>query len=407
MKNLPVIYLLKPLRRAVLVSICGLLPLGLQADTDHLNMDQESLLLASLGDLQQNQMTGAMDKLRTLIKEQPDFRLAQLIYADLMAAQGGTLSAVGNNGQSDKKTLQGLISEARARMSVDRYKPAPGTIPSSLLQMSPKQQHVIVIDTSLSRLYLFKNNHGTPQLIKDYYVSYGRGGVDKRKRGDLKTPLGVYFTTGRLTDDQLPPRYGSGALPINYPNAWDQRLGNTGSGIWVHGSPKDTFSRAPQASEGCLSLSNNHFTELDQIVDFTDTPVLIGTHFDWIDPQSWQQKQKAFIEVVDSWRKDWESLDTDTYLSHYSEQFNNGKMGFNRFAEHKRRVNGSKSFIDVGIHNLSIYQHPDNPNMFVATFTQDYKSDNYSGSGLKRQYWVNEGGQWRIAYEGDPQKGKP
>ncbi|WP_417224915.1 L,D-transpeptidase family protein [Amphritea sp.] len=391
----------------MLVSLCGLFPLGVHADTDTLSLDQESLLLASLGDLQQNQMTGAMDKLRTLIKEQPDFRLAQLIYADLMAAQGGTLSAVGNNGRSDKKTLQGLISEARARMSVDRYKPQPGTIPGSLLQMSPKQKHVIVIDTNLSRLYLFENNNGMPQLIKDYYVSYGRGGVDKRKRGDLKTPLGVYFTTGRLTDDQLPPRYGTGALPINYPNAWDQRLGNTGSGIWVHGSPKDTFSRPPQASEGCLSLSNNHFSELDQIVDFTDTPVLIGTHFEWLDPDSWKQKKKAFTEVVDSWRKDWESRDTDTYLTHYSEKFNNGKMGFNRFAQHKRRVNSSKSFIDVDIENLSIYQHPDKPDLFVATFKQNYKSDNYSGSSLKRQYWVKENGQWRIAYEGDPQKGKP
>ncbi|MDO6564424.1 L,D-transpeptidase family protein [Amphritea sp. 1_MG-2023] len=407
MKSLPVIYLLKPLRKAVLVSLCGLLPLSVQADTENFSLDQESLLLASLGDLQQNQMTGAMDKLRALIKEQPDFRLAQLIYADLMAAQGGALSTVGNNGRSDKKTLQGLISEARARMSVDRYKPQPDTIPGSLLQMSPKQKHVIVIDTNLSRLYLFENHNGLPKLIKDYYVSYGRGGVDKRKRGDLKTPLGVYFTTGRLTDEQLPPRYGSGALPINYPNAWDQRLGNTGSGIWVHGSPKDTFSRPPQASEGCLSLSNNHFTELDNIVDFAATPVLIGTHFEWLDAQRWQQKKQAFAAVVDNWRAAWESRNSDTYLGYYSTSFNNGKMGYNRFSEHKRRVNESKTFIEVDIENLSIYQHPDNAELFVATFTQNYKSDNYSGSSLKRQYWVNEEGQWRIAYEGDPQKGKP
>ena len=230
----------------MLVSLCSLLPFSALAEDTPLSLDQETLLLASLGDLQQNQMNGAMDKLRVLLKEQPDFKLAQLIYADLMAAQVGTISSMGNNDLTDQKALQGLISEARARMSVDRYKPKPDTIPGSLLKMSANQKHVIVVDTNLSRLYLFENHDGVPKLIRDYYVSYGRGGVDKRKRGDLKTPLGVYFTTGRLTDEQLPPRYGSGALPINYPNAWDQRLGHTGSGIWVHGSPKDTFSRAPQ-----------------------------------------------------------------------------------------------------------------------------------------------------------------
>ena len=62
---------------------------------------------------------------------------------------------------------------------------------------------------------------------------------------------------------------------------------------------------------------------------------------------------------------------------------------------------------DVDIENLSIYQHPDNPDMFIATFTQNYESDNYSSRSVKRQYWINEAGRWHIAYEGEPQKGKP
>lgn len=367
--------------------------------------DRETLLLASLGDLQNNQMNGAVSKLKTLLEQQPDFRLAQLIYADLLAAQGAPLSAVGNN--SDSKTLQGLISEARARVSISASKPDPGTIPDSLLKMSPEQEHAIVIDLKNSRLYLFENRDGVPELIRDYYVSYGRGGVDKRKRGDLKTPLGVYFTTGRLKDEQLPPRYGTGALPLNYPNAWDTRLGNTGSGIWVHGSPKDTFSRPPKASEGCLSLSNNHFTELDGIVDFNATPVLIGTEFKWLDRNAWLAKQTSLQQVVEQWRDDWKSLDADNYLAHYASSFNSGDMDYGQFSEHKRRVNGGKSFIDVELENLSIYQHPDKPDMFIATFLQDYRSDNYSGSGMKRQYWIKEDGQWKIAYEGKPHKGKP
>lgn len=400
-------FLKKPFRRTLLSLLCAALPLTSVAQDKVSDIDQETLLLASLGDLQQNQVSGAVDKLRTLVKEQPDFKLAQLIYADLLASQSGSLVAVGNNGRSDQKTLQGLINEARARLSVAQYKPEPGTIPGSLLQMSDDQEHVIVIDTNLSRLYLFENQNGLPVLIKDYYVSYGRGGVDKRKRGDLRTPLGVYFTTGRLTDEELPQRYGTGALPINYPNAWDVRLGNTGSGIWVHGSPKDTFSRPPQASEGCISLSNGHFTELDGIVDFESTPVLIGTQYEWLPQEEWASKREAFRQVVDNWQQDWESLNNDRYLANYSSGFDNGSMNYNRFAAHKRRVNSSKSFIDIEVKDLSIYQHPDKQDMFIATFTQTYSSDNYSGTDLKRQYWIQENGRWKIAYEGQPHRGKP
>lgn len=396
-------------RPLALVALCASFAgmVQAEAETSELYHDRETLLLASLGDLQHNQMSGAVEKLRTLVEQQPDFRLAQLIYADLLAAQGAPLSSVGNNGKSDSKTLQGLISEARARVSIAAAKPDPGMVPGSLLKMSPDQEHVIVIDISASRLYLYENRDGIPELIRDYYVSYGRGGVDKRKRGDLKTPLGVYFTTGRLKDEQLPPRYGTGALPLNYPNAWDTRLGNTGSGIWVHGSPKDTFSRPPKASEGCLSLSNNHFTELDGIVDFNATPVLVGTSFEWLDRASWLAKQDQYEKVVEKWRNDWQSLNTDHYLANYSPSFDNGEMGYQRFVEYKRKVNSQKSFIDVQLENLSIYQHPDKPDMFIATFQQNYSSDNYSGSDIKRQYWVQEDNQWKIAYEGKPHRGKP
>ncbi|MEH6579221.1 MAG: L,D-transpeptidase family protein [Amphritea sp.] len=209
----------------------------------------------------------------------------------------------------------------------------------------------------------------------------------------MKTPLGVYFSTGRLADEQLPPRYGTGALPINYPNAWDTRQGYTGNGIWLHGSPKDTFSRPPKASEGCLSLTNAHFTELDGIVDFEATPVLIGTQFEWLDQATWEKQQEKYQQLVENWRTDWQSLNMDSYLSHYSQSFNNGAQNYDRFVDHKRKVNSRKTYINVELEDLSIYQYPDNPDLFVATFNQNYSSDNYSGSDMKRQYWVRENDQ--------------
>ena len=39
-------------------------------------------------------------------------------------------------------------------------------------------------------------------------------------------------------------------------------------------------------------------------------------------------------------------------------------------------------------------------NFVVVTFDQDYRSNNLSNVMSKRQYWIREGGRWRIVYEG-------
>ena len=41
----------------------------------------------------------------------------------------------------------------------------------------------------------------------------------------------------------------------------------------------------------------------------------------------------------------------------------------------------------------------------VATFTQDYKSNNFNNNMKKRLYWKQENGDWRIVWEGSAGKG--
>ena len=97
---------------------------------------------------------------------------------------------------------------------------------------------------------------GALKLQTDYYVSQGKLGVKKFREGDQKTPIGVYYVNGRIPGPKLPDFYGTGALPINYPNEWDRRNGRGGSGIWLHGTPSDNFSRPPLSSDGCVVLAN-------------------------------------------------------------------------------------------------------------------------------------------------------
>ena len=367
----------------------------------------EELLISGLKNLQGQELDSALSDLKQLTERRPDFRLAQLVYADILAAQaqGKPISSSLNN--DHQKKISGLISEAKARLLMDMEKPSADMLPADMLQLSSVQEHVIVVDTRLSRLFLFENRNGVPLLVKDFYASYGRGGVGKEKQGDLKTPLGVYFITSRLEDEKLPSKYGSGALPLNYPNAWDARLGRTGNGIWLHGSPVETYSRPPKASEGCISLTNPDFISLDQAIDYYNTPVLVGHNIRWIKKDDWLAQRDKFNDLVHSWAADWESLDHNRYIQNYSESYNDGKRNFEQFSKYKARVNGNKKFVDIDLQNLSIYRYPDNPDLLVATFYQHYKSNNLNGNSVKRQYWQLDDGRWRIAYEGKPSKGKP
>ncbi|BBB30923.1 L,D-transpeptidase family protein [Neptunomonas japonica] len=382
--------------------------LPLHAASDYgISEGNEELLLKGLESLASQQFDTALSQFKELTVKRPDFRLAQLVYADLMASQANPLGQIGSERLQQKKEINGLIDEARARLLINKDKPRAGLIPSSLIKMSDDQKYLLGIDTKFSRLFVFENRRGVPTLIKDYYASYGRGGTEKTKRGDLKTPLGVYFVTDRFFDSRLPERYGSGALPINYPNVWDSRKGRTGSGIWVHGSPVDTYSRPPKASEGCISLTNPDFIDLDKRIDIKNTPVLIGSDFKWIDQKNWIAQQNEIQQYIEQWRVDWESQEHSRYITHYSKKYSDGVRNYQAYSDYKKRINASKEFIKVGLKDVSLFRYPNDPNLMVVTFNQNYESNNYAGESVKRQYWVKEEGQWKIAYEGKPSKGKP
>ncbi len=97
---------------------------------------------------------------------------------------------------------------------------------------------------------------------------------------------------------------------------------------------------------------------------------------------------------------DWESLDVDRYLSHYSVNFTSGDQNLAQWSAHKRQVASGKSWIKVAADNLSMFRNPGKDEVVVVTFEQNYRSDNLSNVMKKRQYWRKEGGRWKIIYEG-------
>ncbi len=361
--------------------------------------DLEVLLAKTLQDVSENRLDVAMQDVEAMLRAYPNFRLAHLIRGDLLMAKARPIGHIGNASGAVQQ-IADLRDEIRVRLQYLKEKVPNGRIPKYLLQLQPEQRYAVVVDTDKARLYLFENHGGEPRYVTDYYVSSGKAGAEKFKEGDQKTPLGVYFVTSNLPRNQLSDFYGVGAFPISYPNEWDRKLGKNGHGIWLHGVPSDTYSRPPRASNGCVVLTNPDMEKLGKNLQIGLTPVIISDRVEWAEPGELASQRGELNQALDAWRKDWESLDTDKYLRHYSQSFSAGGQDYRSWAEQKRLVNAGKSWIKIKVSGVSMFAYPGNNNLVVVTFGQDYGSNNLKNQMRKRQYWQQENGAWRIVYEG-------
>ena len=256
---------------------------GSIAEASYTDSGPEPLLAKVFDAIEGNRLDLAMQQTDMLIKAYPNFRLAHLVKGDLLLARARALMAFGEGGgPAAGEKVADLRDEAIVRLKGYRTKPPADYVPRYLLQMHPEQKHAVVVDTQKSRLYLYQNDNGTPRFIADYYISQGKLGAEKSREGDKKTPIGVYHVTSSLPRQKLTDFYGSGAFPINYPNEWDKRMGRNGHGIWLHGTPSDTFSRPPKASDGCVVLANQDLDAISKNLQVGLTPVIISNSIEWL-----------------------------------------------------------------------------------------------------------------------------
>lgn len=160
----------------------------------------------------------------------------------------------------------------------------------------------IAIHCSLKVLQLWHKD----ELVREYPIDCGKGGVGKQRGGDHKTPVGDYViswmasrnsakghrimenkswcsenkfyhgTTGPPLEKLWTNSYGGDqatVLSINYPNPREQRMGHTGSCIHIH-ADKHLVEGALKKSYGCIHMFPADAIELYEMVD-VGTPVKI------------------------------------------------------------------------------------------------------------------------------------
>ena len=286
-----------------------------------------------------------------------------------------------------------LLQESKGAREGQQGKWPEGMVPTPIIHVKP-QDYLLLCEKHSKMLHLIRSEPDRLLIIKSFPCTVGSNNGDKRDVGDLATPEGIYFLISFLSS--LPEKYGIGAFPLNYPNLLDQKEGKKGSGIWLHGFPN--HMERPLSSEGCVVVRDEDLKELMKLIK-------LGFSFfqaeDGIRYQSPEEQRKVFQSLVHflrEWKRAWESLDTEKYLSYYSRDFINSEgMNYERFKAHKERVNQSKRFIKLHIESKSFLLSPKNGGQIaVLRINQDYASDNFKSTTRKTLYLREEQGQWKI-----------
>ena len=344
----------------------------------------------------------ALAKAALLVDDLPNFQLAQLVYGDLLAARTRPVKMLGDVqgtlSQGASGNLNELREESSRRIKALRERPPPGTIPSQFLALSQRSKHAIAVDASKSRLYLFENTPTGLNLVSDYYISVGKAGTSKTIEGDQRTPLGVYYITSNLDRKSLKDFYGSGALPINYPNILDSKRGKTGSGIWLHGTPPNQFSRPPQATDGCVVLTNPDLDHLIRTIEVRTTPVIIATQLQWIAPHSIRTEGKPFEDALHAWRNAKTSGNLGQILSFYTPDFSSNGKTLAQWTPTLKTELANVQGRTIQLKDVSYLRWTDAADTMVVTFGE--VADGTRTGLTKRQYWMRQGTQWKIFFEG-------
>ena len=376
----------------------------------------ESRLIGIYRAIGQQQTDVAIDAAAALTHDVPGFRLAQLVYADLLSARSGNMAGFGAATPASAADptvvaqLGELRDEANQRLHALQERPPANQVPAEFIVLPKAIHHAIAVDTTRSRLYLFENGPQGVRLVSDHYVSVGKQGVDKSVEGDQRTPLGVYFVSDRVGQGSLGEEFGAGAMQLNYPNLFDKLHGRTGSGIYVHGVPFNTYSRPPKDSDGCVTLANDELVMLMNTVPIHDTPVIITKQIHWVGDNTSRLHRAEILDAVNRWQSVRAGDDRDALKTFYVAGAAPDTPAAPPAPPSQPAVvmvHGKRHVLPppavppkdpISFDNLSVMTWSDAKETMVVTFNE--RGTRTHRETMLRQYWERDASAWKIVAEG-------
>lgn len=249
----------------------------------------------------------------------------------------------------------------------------------------------LAIDKDNQRLFIF-SKRSPLKILADLSCATGQKPGDKLRRGDLKTPEGVYFVGRRLSGNLDFDLYGNLAFTLNFPNPVDRIKGKTGSGIWIHGRGAPV---TPRETKGCVAL---HLPDLQNIEKQLEpgTPVTIAKSVSWnpgaSDPNA---DMDALVKQVHRWAETWQNKSDEFFSIYDPVKFKQAqRKSFAAFKNRKKRIFKAQDWIQVMAHDIRVIPGPD---YWVTYFDQFYRTPSLMSQGSKRLYWMKDkNGEFRI-----------
>lgn len=273
-------------------------------------------------------------------------------------------------------------------------------LPAYVLELPEHVQTVLIAETETSTLHRFTRTSSGFEARESVYMSVGENGVGKERAWDRRTPLGVYFINDRLDTSRMHERYGPLALPLDYPNAWDQRSGRTGDGIWIHGVSPDGGLRPPLDTDGCLALPNEELLRLEPHVQQLITPVVITRTIKAVSAAENGKLRAELKAVLKRWAGSFRAGDWHSYLALYSADFEFHGLDKERWSAYRIRSAAARPAVDFRIDQVMLLADPEAENLYLSRFRQEIVSDRGRVLTTKRLYWRREAdGELRIIVE--------
>jgi murein L,D-transpeptidase YafK/type II secretory pathway pseudopilin PulG len=292
-------------------------------------------------------------------------------------------------------------------------KPPPVVIPATLtlaanespfpLVLAEAGEYLLICEKDQNTLHLFRFVDNRFALVKSYPCIVGANGLDKKKAGDLATPVGNYFFLRYIPGKSLSEKYGYGAFVLNYPNFLDRKDRKDGTGIWLHGHTpgKGLGEQELQNTSGCVVVSNDVLKELTGLLKANGTPMAVVNRLQLTKVEHQRHLSEELNTFMKSWGRAWESADTVKFMSYYSHDFINGDgMNYQAFKRQKERVNSGKKFIRVKIENPAILLPQEKGGQIaIVRFMQIYRSNNFESDSKKLFYLKKGPAGWQIIGE--------
>ncbi len=260
---------------------------------------------------------------------------------------------------------------------------------------------LVLVDKKTNQFFLAEyQKDDSYKILKTLHTTTGKVKGDKDEEGDLKTPEGVYQFKARIRPPTLKPKFGALAITLNYPNAYDEIAGRTGSHIMLHGTDTPERLKKDFDSEGCVVLANEDLLQVEPFIRLNLTPILI---FDELKPEYMNgSRSEKLHQFFNSWISDWENKNIEGYINHYHTDFIGAGKDKSAWKAYKNVLNKKYDTIKVGASSPYFFKHP---KYTMMLFTQDYRSKLKNGSsglvsrGTKILYFAEENGEPKIVAE--------